>query len=46
MPFYVFVVIIYLYVGTRNIKFGLIWLEGQKDSKLCSGIQAELEGPI
>ena len=33
--------------GLGNIKFGLIWLGGPKNSKLCSGlIQVELEGPI
>ena len=37
MLFFVFVIIICLYVGTKNIKFGLIWPRGPKDSKLCSG---------
>ena len=47
MLFCVFVVIICLYVGTKNIKFGLIWPGGPKDSKLCSGlIQIELKGQI
>ena len=47
MLFCVFVVIICLYVETKNIKFGLIWPGGPKDSKLCSGlIQVELKGPI
>ena len=34
------------YMWVRNIKFGLIRPRGPKDSKLCNGIQAELEGPI